>query len=151
MFPVSDDGLHGRGEISHEPLRHADTLGNPVMVQRGALCALRLGELVRPVRLHHRLAPLQGHVVARHKEEHALRDKAGTGTCGRVAPTWSAPGSGPSRMILRGWVCSADNTPCQYDGLVTDPKKRRVTYAAVLTWGDDGATPAVPAFLPAAG
>ena len=46
---------------------------------------------------------------------------------------------------------SVDNTPCQYDGLVTDPKKRRVLYAAALTWGDDGATPAVPAFLPAAG
>jgi len=60
-------------------------------------------------------------------------------------------GSGPSRVILHGWVCSADNTPCQDDGLVTDQKKRRVLYAAALTWGDDGATPAVPAFLPAAG
>ncbi len=35
MLPVSEDGLHGRGGISRELLRHADSLENPVMVQRG--------------------------------------------------------------------------------------------------------------------
>lgn len=35
MFPVSEDGLHGRGGISRVLLRHADSIENPVMVQHG--------------------------------------------------------------------------------------------------------------------
>ncbi len=80
--------------------------------------------------------------------EHVLVDQATTGLCGPGGADVVATGNGPSRIFLHAWVCSEDNEPCRYDGVVADPNRTRVVYAAVLTWGDDGATPAVPVFLP---
>ena len=152
MLPVSEDGLHGRGGISRELLRHADSLENPVMVQRGGYFVLFASanwyDQCAYTTIWRRSTDPWSFAD---KEEHVLLNKASTGICGPGGADVVSTGSGPSRVILHGWVCSADNTPCQDDGLVTDQKKRRVLYASALTWGDDGATPAVPAFLPAAG
>ncbi len=150
MFPVSADGLHGVGDISHELVRHADSIENPTMVQRGDSYVLFASanwyDQCKYSTVWRRSTDLWSFAD---KEEHVLLDRANTGLCGPGGADVVADGSGPDRMLLHGWVCSEDNTPCQYDGLVTDPAKRRVIYAAVLTWGEDGATPQVPAFLPA--
>jgi beta-xylosidase len=148
MFPLSSDGLHGRGELSHELVRHADSIENPMMVQRGGWYVLFASanwyDQCTYSTVWRRSRDMWSFAD---KTENVLMDKASTGLCGPGgADVISGPG-GPSRIFLHAWVCSEDNQPCQYDGVVTDPAKRRVIYAAVLVWGRDGATPSVPAFL----
>ena len=150
MFALSPDGLHGRGQVSRELVRHADSIENPVMVQRGdsyiLFASANWYDQCRYSTVWRRSDDPWSFAD---KEEHVLLDRASTGLCGPGGADVVAEASGPSRIFLHGWVCSEDNTPCDYDGVVTDPAKRRVVYAATLTWGDDGATPQVPAFLPA--
>ncbi|MFE9958087.1 glycoside hydrolase family 43 protein [Micromonospora sp. NPDC005299] len=149
MFPLSDDGLHGRAEISHELVRHADSIENPVMVQRGEyyvlFAAANWYDQCKYSTVWRRSTDLWSFAD---KEEHVLLDKGNSGLCGPGGADVVATGSGPSRIFLHGWVCSADNDPCRFDGLVQDPNRTRVVYAATLTWGADNATPFVPAFLP---
>ena len=152
MFPVSDDGLHGRGEVSHELVRHADSIENPVMVQRGdsyvLFAAANWYDQCKYSTVWRRSDDMWSFAD---KEEHVLLDQASTGLCGPGGADVVASGNGPDRIFLHAWVCGDQGTPCDYEGQVTDPTKRRVIYAATLTWGEDGATPQVPAFLPAAG
>lgn len=70
-----------------------------------------------------------------------------TGICGPggADPTPTAVAS-EWRLVLHGWVCPATaTTPCTGFPLPAD--KRRVLYAADLTWGADGATPFARHFL----
>jgi hypothetical protein len=149
MFPLSADGLHGRGEISHELVRHADSIENPVMVQRGGyyvlFAAANWYDQCKYSTVWRRSTDLWSFAD---KPEHVLVDRSSTGLCGPGGADVVATGHGPSRIFLHAWVCSPDNDPCQFDGVVTDPARVRVVYAAVLDWGVDGATPNVPAFLP---
>lgn len=151
MFPLSDDGLHGRGEVSHELVRHADSIENPVMVQHGGFYVLFASanwyDQCKYTTVWRRSTDPWAFAD---KAEHVLLDQAGTGLCGPGGADVVATGDGPSLIFLHAWVCSADNQPCQFDGVVQDPNRTRVVYAANLTWGDDGATPNVPAFLPSA-
>ncbi len=149
MFPLSADGLHGRGEVSHELLRHVDSIENPVMVQRGDWYVLFASanwyDQCRYSTVWRRSKDLWSFAD---KTEHVLMDQASTGLCGPGgADVVSGPG-GPSRIFLHAWVCSPTNDPCQFDGVVTDPQRRRVVYGGVLDWGHDGASPTVPTFLP---
>lgn len=149
MFPLSADGLHGRGEVSRELVRHPDSIEAPVMVQRGdeyvLFASANWYDQCRYTTVWRRSTDLWSFSD---KPEHTLLDQAGTGLCGPGGADVVADPGGSSRIFLHGWVCSQDGQPCPYTGLVTDPSRRRVIYAAVLTWGDDGATPSVPAFLP---
>jgi arabinan endo-1,5-alpha-L-arabinosidase len=148
MFPLSSDGLHGRGEISHELARHADSLEAPEMVKRGDYYLLFASanwyDQCRYATVWRRSTDMWSFAD---KTENVLTDKASTGICGPGGAEILDSGNGPSRIFLQGWVCTADYQPCQFDGQVTDPNKTRVIYAGVLTWGEDGATPQVPAFL----
>jgi beta-xylosidase len=153
MVPLTADAQHARG-TSHELLRHADSIENPVMVQRGdwyvLFAAANWYDQCRYTTVWLRSTDMWSWTD---KAEHTLLDQASTGLCGPGGADVVASGGGPSRIVLHGWLCPTEDggrEPCQYEGLVTDPAKRRALYAAVLTWGDDGATPAVPAFLPAA-
>ncbi len=149
MFPLSADGLHGRGESSHELFRHADSIENPVLVQRGTeyilFASANWYDQCRYSTVWRRSSDLWSFAD---KPEHVLLDKANTGLCGPGGADVVADGQGPDRIFLHAWVCTDDNAPCDYDGVVTDPTKRRAMYAGVLTWGDDGATPHVPVLLP---
>ena len=148
MFPLSADGLHGRGAVSHELVRHSDSIEAPVMLQRGGSYVLFASanwyDQCRYSTVWRRSTDLWSFAD---KTEHVLLDQAGTGLCGPGGADVVAGPGGPSRIFLHGWVCGRDGQPCQYTGVVTDPSRRRVVYAAVLTWRDDAATPAVPAFL----
>ena len=148
MFPVSSDGLHGRGEVSHELFRHADSIENPTMVQRGdsfiVFASANWYDQCKYETVWRRSNDMWSFAD---KEEHVLLDKANTGLCGPGGADVITNGHGPSRIFFHAWVCGEEGTPCEFDGLVTDKSKRRVIYAGVLTWGDDGATPQVPAIL----
>lgn len=154
MFPLSPDGLHARsqGAASHELVRHADSIENPTMVQRGnyfiLFAAANWYDQCAYSTVWRRSTDMWSFAD---KPEHVLLDQSNTGLCGPGGADLIAGPGGPSRIFLHGWVCSADNQPCAYSGQVLDPNKRRVVYAADLTWGDDGATPSVPAFLPPLG
>jgi len=152
MFPLSSDGLHGRGEISHELARHADSLEAPELVKRGDYYVLFASanwyDQCRYSTVWRRSTDMWSFAD---KTENVLTDQANTGLCGPGGADILDTGNGPSRIFLHGWVCTADYQPCQFEGQVTDPNKTRVVYAAVLTWGEDGATPQVPAFLPPVG
>ncbi|HEY8456018.1 MAG TPA: glycoside hydrolase family 43 protein [Actinopolymorphaceae bacterium] len=152
MFPLSDDGLHGRGEPSRELVRHSDSIENPVMVQRGKHYVLFASanwfDQCKYATVWLRSTDMWSFAD---KTEHVLLDRANTGLCGPGGADVVVTEDGLSRIFLHGWVCSDSNEPCDFDGVVTDPNRRRVMYAAVLTWGDDGATPHVPAFLPPVG
>jgi len=149
MFPLSDDGLHGRGEVSRELVRHSDSIENPVLVQRGdhyvLFAAANWYDQCKYSTVWRRSTDLWSFAD---KTEHVLLDKSNTGLCGPGGADVVVTEDGLSRIFLHGWVCSADNDPCDFDGVVQDPNRRRVMYAAALTWGDDGATPHVPTFLP---
>ncbi|MGW0228081.1 glycoside hydrolase family 43 protein [Actinopolymorpha singaporensis] len=151
MFPLSQDGLHGRGEASHELVRHSDSIENPVMVRRDGhyflFAAANWYDQCRYSTVWRRSADLWSFAD---KDEHVLLDQAGTGLCGPGGADVVTGGGGPDRIFLHAWVCSAGNEPCRFTGVVTDPNRRRVVYAAVLSWGADGITPQVPAFLPPA-
>ena len=76
------------------------------------------------------------------RTEHVLMDQASTGLCGPGgADVVSGPG-GPSRIFLHAWVCSPTNDPCEFTGVVTDPQRRRVVYAAY--WPGAMTVPARP-------
>jgi beta-xylosidase len=152
MYPVSADGLHGRGEVSHELFRHADSIENPTMVQRGdsfiVFASANWYDQCKYETVWRRSDDLWSFAD---KQEHVLLDSASTNLCGPGGADVVTTGDGPDRIFFHAWVCDDQNTPCDYDGVVTDPAKRRVMYAGVLTWGDDGATPKVPAILPPVG
>lgn len=149
MFPLSADGLHSRSELSHELVRHADSIENPVMVKRGdqyvLLASANWFDQCRYSTVWRRSTDPWSFAD---KQEHVLLDQANTGLCGPGGADVVTGGSGPDLIYLHGWVCTPDDQPCQYDGVVTDPNKRRVMYAAGLVWGQDGATPTISAFLP---
>lgn len=148
MFPLSADGLHGRGEDSRELIRHSDSIENPVMVKRGdqyvLLASANWYDQCRYSTVWLRSDDLWSFAD---KEEHLLLDQANTGLCGPGGADVVTNGRGPDLMYLHGWVCSPADDPCEFDGVVTDPAKRRVMYAARMTWGADGATPTIAAFL----
>ncbi|MGD7705077.1 glycoside hydrolase family 43 protein [Microlunatus sp. Y2014] len=151
MVELTADGLHvAAGAISRELFRHVDSIENPVMVKRGSEYVLFASanwyDQCRYATVWRRSSDLWSFAD---KPEHVLLDQQNTGLCGPGGADVITGGDGPDRMFLHGWVCPPDGEPCPYEGLVTDPDKRRVMYAAVLTWGDDGATPRVPTFLPA--
>lgn len=152
MVALTQDGLHVRGGPSRELVRHADSIENPVMVQRGdsyiLFAAANWYDQCKYSTVWLRSDDMWSFAD---KEEHLLLDQAGTGLCGPGGADVVVGADQPSRMFLHGWVCGEAGLPCQFDGVVTDPSKRRVMYAAALTWGDDGATPRVPAFLRPAG
>jgi len=152
MVAVTDDGLHVAGSVSRELVRHSDSIENPVMVQRGdqyiLFASANWYDQCRYSTVWLRSDDLWSWSD---KEEHVLMDRASTGLCGPGGADVLVGDDQPSRLVLHGWVCGDAGTPCQFDGLVTDPTKRRVVYAAALSWGDDGATPHVPAFLPSVG
>lgn len=149
MVPLSADGLHSQGELSHELVRHADSIENPVMVKRGdqyvLLASANWFDQCRYSTVWRRSTDPWSFAD---KQEHVLLDQANTGLCGPGGADVVTGGGGPDLIYLHGWVCTSDDQPCQYDGVVTDPNKRRVMYAARLVWGEDGATPTVSAFLP---
>jgi len=149
MVELTDDGLHlAPGAVSRELLRHADSIENPVLVRRGDWYVLFASanwyDQCRYSTVWLRSRDLWSFAD---KQEHVLLDQAGTGLCGPGGAD-VVTGDGPDRIFLHGWVCPPDGQPCPYTGVVTDPAKRRVMYVGVLVWGDDGATPSVPAFLP---
>jgi beta-xylosidase len=152
LVKMAADGLHTAGEPSRELVRQHDSIENPVLVKRGDQYVLFASanwyDQCRYTTVWRRSTDIWSFAD---KPEHVLLDQANTGLCGPGgADVVSTEGDDtrPNRMILHGWVCSPTNTPCAGgDGPVTDPNKRRVLYVAVLTWGADGATPSVPAFL----
>ncbi|TWD84696.1 glycosyl hydrolase family 43 [Kribbella amoyensis] len=149
MVEVTADGLHvAQGAVSRELWRQADSIENPVMVKRGdwyvLLASANWYDQCRYATVWRRSTDKWSFAD---KAEHTLLNKANTGLCGPGGADVVTGPDEPSRIFLHGWVCPPDGRPCPYDGLVTDPAKRRVMYTAVLTWGDDGATPSVPAFL----
>lgn len=152
MVALTDDGLHVSGPPSRELLRHSDSIENPVMVQRGDQYVLfAAANWYDQCRYSTVWLRSDDKWSWTDKEEHVLLDQASTGICGPGGADLVVGEDVPSRMVLHGWVCGPTDEPCPYEGLVTDAGKRRVMYAAALTWGDDGATPKVSAFLPAAG
>lgn len=148
MFPLSDDGLHGRGEVSRELVRHDDSIENPVMVQRGDYYILFASanwyDQCKYSTVWRRSTDPWSFAD---KPEHVLLDKANTGLCGPGGADLVHGKSAASRLVFHGWVCSDDNTPCDFEGPVDDPNRRRVLYAAALRWGEDGLTPTVTRFL----
>jgi hypothetical protein len=152
MVGLTADGLHVSGPPSRELLRHSDSIENPVMVQRGDHYVLfAAANWYDQCRYSTVWLRSDDKWTWTDKEEHVLLDQASTGICGPGGADLVDGEDIPSRMVLHGWVCGPTDEPCPYEGLVTDPGKRRVMYAAALTWGDDGATPKVSTFLPAAG
>ncbi|MVA74475.1 family 43 glycosylhydrolase [Auraticoccus sp. F435] len=148
MVELTADGLHlAEGAVSAELFRHDDSIENPVMVKRGEqyvlLASANWYDQCRYATVWRRSTDLWSFAD---KPEHVLLDQGNTGLCGPGGADVVTE-DGPDRMFLHGWVCPPDGEPCPYEGLVTDPQKRRVMYAAVLTWGEDGATPQVPTFL----
>ncbi|MGA8113762.1 MAG: glycoside hydrolase family 43 protein [Actinocatenispora sp.] len=149
MFPISADGRHGRGGVSHELVRHADSIENPVMVQRrGHYFLFAAANWYDQCRYSTVWRSSTDPWSFADRTEHVLVDQGSTGLCGPGGADVVATGPGPDRIFLHGWVCSTTDDPCQFDGVVDDPARRRVVYAAVLTWGRDGLAPSVPAFLP---
>lgn len=156
MVQLSADGLHVVGSPSAELIRHDDSIENPVMVKRGdqylLFASANWYDQCRYATVWRRSTDLWSFAD---KPEHVLLDQAGTGLCGPggadvTTSNGSSDDADVDRILLHGWVCGGSTTPCTGEGQVTDPTKRRVVYAAVLTWGDDGATPRVPHFLPPA-
>lgn len=154
MVELTADGLHVAGPVSRELFRHDDSIENPTLVKRGDQYVLFASanwyDQCAYATVWRRSADLWSFAD---KPEHTLLDQAGTGLCGPGgADVITSNGSGVDadvdRIVLHAWVCGGTTQPCTgSSGPVTDPTKRRVVYAAVLTWGDDGATPSVPAFL----
>ncbi|SDT27841.1 glycoside hydrolase family 43 protein [Microlunatus soli] len=153
MVQLSEDGRHVAGSASAELIRHDDSIENPVLVKRGdqylLFASANWYDQCRYATVWRRSSDPWSFAD---KAEQVLLDQANTGLCGPGgADVTASNGSGEDadvdRLILHGWVCGGATTPCAGAGQVTDPTKRRVVYAAVLTWGDDGATPAVPRFL----
>lgn len=149
MVSLTTDGLHvTTAATSRELWRQSDSIENPVMVKRGRwyvlLASANWYDQCRYATVWRRSTDLWSFAD---QPEHTLLDQAGTGLCGPGGADVVAGPPGPSRIFLHGWVCPPDGDPCPDEGLVTDPDKRRVMYSAVLTWGRDGATPTVPAFL----
>lgn len=152
LVKLAADGLHTAGEVSRELIRQHDSIENPALVKRGDQYVLFASanwyDQCRYSTVWRRSTDIWSFAD---KPEHVLLDEANTGLCGPGgADVVSTTGddNAPDRMILHGWVCTPTNTPCAGgDGPVQDPNKRRVLYVAVLTWGDDGATPRVPTFL----
>ena len=152
MVALTADGLHVAGPVSRELLRHSDSIENPAMVQRGDEYILfASANWYDQCRYSTVWLRSDDKWAWADKEEHVLMDQASTGLCGPGGADVLVGDDQPSRLILHGWVCGDAGTVCQFDGVVTDPSKRRVMYAATLTWGDDGATPHVAAFLPSVG
>lgn len=157
MVKLSSDGLHTAGEPSHELIRHSDSIENPALVQRGdqyiLFASANWYDHCNYATVWRRSTDLWSFAD---KTEHVLLDQANTGICGPggadffgTAGTSGQPGGVINRIILHGWVCGGTTQPCAGgDEQVTDPTKKRVLYAATLSWGADGATPTVPAFLP---
>jgi hypothetical protein len=149
MFPLSSDALHGRGEVSRELVRHADSIENPVMV--------------RHLDRYYLFASANWYDQCRYstvwrsspniwsfadKPEQTLLDQTGTGLCGPGgADIIPVDHSSSDRIVFHAWVCSTANTPCEGTGVVTDPNKRRVLYEGILAWRGSPANPAVVAFL----
>ena len=110
MFPLNADGLHGRGELSRELVRHADSIENPVMVKRGKqyvlLASANWYDQCRYSTVWRRSTELWSFAD---KEEHVLLDRANTGLCGPGGADVVTGGHGPDLMYLHGWVCSADD------------------------------------------
>lgn len=152
MYPLAPDGVNGAGEVSRELVRHSNSIENPTMVQRGDYYVLFASanwyDQCRYSTVWLRSTDIWSFSD---KTEHVLLNRAGTGLCGAGGADVVTTDRGPSRIFFHGWVCSEDNQPCQYDGLVTYRAKQRVVYAGVLTWGADGATPDVSALLPPVG
>jgi hypothetical protein len=150
MVELTRDGLHlAPGATSRELWRQSDSIENPVMVKRGqwyvVFASANWYDQCRYATVWRRSTDLWSFAD---KPEHTLLDKANTGLCGPGGADVVVGADEPSRIFLHAWICPPNGQPCPYDGLVTDPNKRRVMYTAALTWGPDGATPAVPSFLP---
>lgn len=152
MVALTDDALHVSGAPSRELVRASDSIENPVMVQRGdsyiLFAAANWYDQCRYSTVWLRSDDMWSWAD---KERHTLMDQASTGLCGPGGADLVVGNDRPTRMVLHGWVCGETDDPCQFEGVVTDPTKRRVMYAAALSWGDDGKTPRVGAFLPRAG
>lgn len=148
MFPVSDDGLHARGGTSRELVRQADSIENPVMVQRGEhyilFASANWYDQCKYSTVWRRSTDRWSFAD---KPEHVLLDKANSGLCGPGGADLVNGAKDSSRLVFHGWVCSNDNTPCDFDGPVDDPDRRRVLYGAVVRWGEDNITPQVTRFL----
>ena len=152
MVALTDDALHVSGPASRELLRHSDSIENPVMVQRGDTYVLfAAANWYDQCRYSTVWLRSDDKWSWTDKEEHVLMDQSSTGLCGPGGADLVVSDDRPTRMVLHAWVCGETDAPCQFEGVVTDPTKRRVMYAAAVTWGDDGATPRVAAFLPRAG
>lgn len=150
MFPISADGLHGRGPASHELVRHSDSIENPMMVWRGdyyiLIAAANWYDQCAYSTVWRRSQDLWSFAD---KTEHVLLDRATTGICGPGGADLVTGPGGPTRMVLHGWVCGAQDTPCDgpVGAPVPDPDKRRAIYAAAIGWGHDGATPTLATFI----
>ncbi|HVX45471.1 MAG TPA: glycoside hydrolase family 43 protein [Mycobacteriales bacterium] len=143
MFPLSADGLHGRGELSQELVRHSDSIENPVMVRHHGryylFASANWYDQCRYSTVWRSSSDLWSFAD---QAEHTLLDQSGTGLCG---PGGADIVPAAHRIVFHAWVCSADNTPCDGTGVVTDPNKRRVLYGGILEWRSG--IPVVVAFL----
>ncbi|WP_212825383.1 family 43 glycosylhydrolase [Catellatospora sp. TT07R-123] len=148
MVRLTADGVSWFGSDSGELLQRDGIIENPVLVQRGSqfvLLASRYGYdncsyatvwLRSTDRWHFGGAT-----------EHSLLTTAGSGICGPGGADVTESLDGGWRLLLHGWVCGTGTKPCTTSQIDGGADHRRSLYAAVLSWGADGATPTVGAFL----
>jgi beta-xylosidase len=148
MVRLNDAGTHRFGNDSAELLRRDGIIENPTMVQRGTsfvLFASRFGfDNCSYATVWLRSADRWHFGGA---TEHTLLTTAGTGICGPGGADVSTSLDGGWRIFLHGWVCGTGTKPCTTGQIDGGAAHRRVLYAAILTWGSDGATPNVGEFL----
>jgi arabinan endo-1,5-alpha-L-arabinosidase len=148
MLRVNATGTQWTGENSGELIRNAGIIENPVMVQRGnsfILFASRYGyDNCSYASVWLRSSSRWNFAGA---AERPLLSTPGTGICGPGGADIVPALDGGTRIFIHGWVCGNGTTACRpADAPFTGPH-RRVLYAAILTWGADGATPTVGALL----